>query len=32
MDFARAKIESGTRTNLTLRDACSSWVNIASGV
>ena len=24
MDFARAKIESGTRTDLTLRDACSS--------
>ena len=24
IDFARAKIESGTRTGLTLRDACSS--------
>ena len=24
IDFARAKIESGTRTDLTLRDACSS--------
>ena len=24
MDFARAKIELGTRTDLTLRDACSS--------
>ena len=24
IDFARAKIKSGTRTDLTLRDACSS--------